>query len=676
MNVMKIHPFLQGFYSLTLFLLLILTLIGACSTGPANLRTEAVAVDSVFMELFSPDSGGITGADGIFSIPLPDGSSVFLTGDCFLGVVKDGSRDISTKMLNNSMIVVNPGRTEARAIYVGTWDDPETLFKPVQKRGSTDWYWPGHGFYQDSSLYVFALHMYVDTSLVTISEKDPAEMDKVDEMSETQWSFAVAGIDILRYSYPDLRFIGSDPVEHTYGSGIHFGNCVFEDGEYIYFFGTRNDPDGSNVYVARTGRQNNAYHSNWEFRTGNGWVDDHILASPLELDMSVSEQFSIFRMRDKYVLLTHGKMTRDIFTYTSDYPYKDFSNKTFIYRSPEPDSTNNLFAYNALAHPQYMDGDRLLVSYCLNSFRVRDVFEDADNYRARFIRVPLSMIDPSFAGYRPGFRLAMAQMAVAGGDPEANLKKAAEMIETAAGNGADIVLLPELMDLGWAHPSILTDASPVPGGETSRMLIEAARNNGVWVCSGLAEKDGDRTYNAALLISPEGEVLIHHRKINILDIAQDYYGQGRGLEVIETPFGSIGVMICADGFAVQRVITQTLCYMGADIILSPTAWALPQELKHDRELATDEWYGHYSPVASKFGVHIAGCSNVGKITAGPWEGYSAIGNSLVIGPEGNILAGNHFGEDAETIVYCDIVTSNRPVRGTDWAGFFVTPADL
>jgi len=650
----------------------IIILANSCSSPSIKEPADQVLIDPVFIELFSPDSGGITGADGIFSIPLPDGSSVFLTGDCFLGEVKDNSRDTGTTMLNNSMILVNPERTEAKAFYKGTYDNPASLIVPEQEGEGVRWYWPGHGFVDDGILYVFALHMYNDPSLVNTSEKDPDEMDKVDEMSENQWSFAVAGIDLLRFSLPDLKILGSDPVEYTYDTDIHFGNCVFADGNHIYFYGTRNDTDGSNVYVARVKRGNLPYHTNWEFHNGNEWVSDHHRASPIKLDISVSEQFSIFRIRDKYVLLTHGKMTDEIYTYTSDHPEKGFGNKTFIYRSPEPeaDPTENLFAYNALAHPQYIDSNMLLVSYCVNSFRVWDVFENADNYRARFIRVPLSMIDPSFAGYQPGFKLALAQMKVEGGNLEANLANAGAMIATAAKNGADIVLLPELMDLGWAHPSIMTKATAIPGGRTCTMLIEAAKKNGVYVCSGLAEKAGDNTFNSALLISPEGEILMHHRKINILDIAQDFYGQGRGLEVLETKFGNIGLMICADGFADQRVITQTLCYMGADIILSPTSWALPPGLKHDKELATKEWYGHYSPVAGRYKVFIAGCSNVGEITGGPWKGYSAIGNSLVIGPEGSIVAGNQFGEEAETIIYCDIRIQNRPVRGTDWVDYF------
>ena len=164
--------------------------------------------------------------------------------------------------------------------------------------------------------------------------------------------------------------------------------------------------------------------------------------------------------------------------------------------------------------------------------------------------------------------------------------------------------------------------------------------------------------------------MMHHRKINILDIAQEYYGQGRNLKVTETRFGTIGLMICADAFADQRVISQTLCYMGADIVLSPTAWALPPELKNDRELATEIWYDHYSPVAEKYGTYFAGCSNVGLLNDGPWKGYSAIGNSLVIGPEGDIVAGGYFGEDAEILFYANIKIRPRPVRGTDWVKLF------
>jgi len=198
------------------------------------------------------------------------------------------------------------------------------------------------------------------------------------------------------------------------------------------------------------------------------------------------------------------------------------------------------------------------------------------------------------------FKLALVQMLVEEGNRSNNLTHAKEMIRDAAENGTDLVLLPELMDLGWAHPSALTSATTIPQGETCQMLIDAAKSNKVYVCSGLAEKDGDKVYNSAVLISSKGKVLMHHRKINILDIAQQYYSVGHSLHVCETKFGTIGLLICADAFAVQRVLSQALGYMEADIIISPTSWALPTDWDTSKlPTAREIWYNHYVPIAKK-----------------------------------------------------------------------------
>ena len=83
---------------------------------------------------------------------------------------------------------------------------------------------------------------------------------------------------------------------------------------------------------------------------------------------------------------------------------------------------------------------------------------------------------------KPPFKLAVAQMKVVGGALETNLEHAAEMIQEAAENGAQLVLLPEAMDLGWTDPSALTEAEPVPDGKTCRFLSEMARKV-KWSCS-------------------------------------------------------------------------------------------------------------------------------------------------------------------------------------------------
>ena len=62
------------------------------------------------------------------------------------------------------------------------------------------------------------------------------------------------------------------------------------------------------------------------------------------------------------------------------------------------------------------------------------------------------------------FTLALIQMLVIGGDRQVNLRRAGEQIKEAAQRGAAIILLPEAMDLGWTHPSALSEAQAMSAG--------------------------------------------------------------------------------------------------------------------------------------------------------------------------------------------------------------------
>ncbi len=138
-----------------------------------------VTIDHQFKDLFYADSNGITGADGIFSIPLPDGSSVFLLGDCFLGKVENGTRDIKTKMLRNAFILIDKDKTRAKALYKGTYNDPLTFMEPENEVGDLTyrWYWPGHGFVKSDTIYIFALSLYNEPSAAIKYGKTESPMD-------------------------------------------------------------------------------------------------------------------------------------------------------------------------------------------------------------------------------------------------------------------------------------------------------------------------------------------------------------------------------------------------------------------------------------------------------------------------------------------------------------------
>lgn len=261
------------------------------------------------------------------------------------------------------------------------------------------------------------------------------------------------------------------------------------------------------------------------------------------------------------------------------------------------------------------------------------------------------------------FTLALAQMRVDGGARDANLARAGQRIAEAAAAGAQVVLLPETLDLGWMHPSAVEQAGAIPDGATCTFLREAARRHRVHVCAGMVERDGPRCHNAAVLIGPAGEMLLHHRKINELDIAHAAYAPGDRLGVAATPLGVFGLMICADAFAPGQSVSRTLALMGAQVILSPCAWAMPADHDNARLPYGWLWLENYCPVARESRVWIAGCSNVGPIGAGPWQGRHCIGNSLVVNPAGEpVLRGPH-GVDAEALLLIDIEPVQRPRAG-------------
>ena len=270
---------------------------------------------------------------------------------------------------------------------------------------------------------------------------------------------------------------------------------------------------------------------------------------------------------------------------------------------------------------------------------------------------------PAFCPRVGVFKLALIQMRVAGGSKEANLTRSETLIARAAAGGAQVALLPEALDLGWTHGSARTGADEIPEGETCRRLRAAARQHRVFVCAGLIERSTERRFNAAVLIGPDGGVLLHHRKLNELAIAHDLYANGDRLGIVETSFGRIGVMICADGFAPGQVVSRTLALMGAEVILSPCAWAVPAHHDNAREPYGRIWLENYGVVARELGVWIAGCSNVGPIEDGPWRGRNCIGCSLVMSPAGEPVVRGPYGVDAETILYVDVEPQRRSRAG-------------
>lgn len=262
-------------------------------------------------------------------------------------------------------------------------------------------------------------------------------------------------------------------------------------------------------------------------------------------------------------------------------------------------------------------------------------------------------------------RIGMAQMTVIGGNPTVNMERAIEILDEAVQKGCQLVVLPEGFDLGWAHSSASVLAEQIPGPR-SEVLASYARRHKIYLAAGLTECKGESLYNTALLISPEGEILIKHRKINILSNVEGHFSVGESLQVVDTPVGRIGLAICADLSPEALMMGHTLGRMGAELVLSPAAWAVPPE--HDQTISPygwDLWRPAYTRLATLYDLGVVGVSNVGMINDGSWQDWRCIGCSMAVAPGGQIVAEGSYGAEAEELIVIDLPVVQRKDRGTE-----------
>ena len=177
-------------------------------------------------------------------------------------------------------------------------------------------------------------------------------------------------------------------------------------------------------------------------------------------------------------------------------------------------------------------------------------------------------------------RFAVVQV-TATDDRAGNLRTACELVRRAAGQGAEVVCLPEM----WAF--VGTDAEKIAGAETldgasMTALRGLASELGIWVLPGsfaeISETPG-RVYNTATVYDPRGELVGLYRKLHLFDVdipggavfkESDTVTAGDRAVVVETPVGKLGLTICYD--LRFPALYKALRDGGAEIILVPAAF--------------------------------------------------------------------------------------------------------
>lgn len=263
-------------------------------------------------------------------------------------------------------------------------------------------------------------------------------------------------------------------------------------------------------------------------------------------------------------------------------------------------------------------------------------------------------------------KMGMAQLLVEGREPERNFRRAEKLIAEAASAGCQIVLLPETIDFAWTHPAALSESQPIPG-PFSDLFCEFARKYNIYICVGLTERSGGTpvNHNAALLISNTGDIVLKYHKINLLVVEHPYYKAGKTLNVVDTPWGRIGVNICADNYTDGLCIGHTLARMGAQIILSPSSWTVGYDITEENDPYHDKWIKPLGSLAQLYDIVVVSATSVGYIIGGPYEGKKQVGCSLCVGP-GGIIAQGQFNEFAGELVVASFAVPDNGLKGTEF----------
>jgi len=230
-------------------------------------------------------------------------------------------------------------------------------------------------------------------------------------------------------------------------------------------------------------------------------------------------------------------------------------------------------------------------------------------------------------------RVAMCQIVSLDGDRSGNLVRVEHAITEAKTAGAELTCFPETVILGWVNPDAHRRAYSIPGKDSDR-LCRLAKDHKTHLCIGLAEKEGTHLYDSAILTDDQGQILLKHRKINILtELMNPAYTAGEPVRTAETRFGRIGLLICADTH--RDDILQRMAALRPDLLLVPYGYAA----------AANKWPGHGKELenvvrkaAKTTGAPVVGTNLIGQITKGPWKGRTYGGHSVAADRTGKIIA--------------------------------------
>jgi predicted amidohydrolase len=159
------------------------------------------------------------------------------------------------------------------------------------------------------------------------------------------------------------------------------------------------------------------------------------------------------------------------------------------------------------------------------------------------------------------------------GKKKQNVEAALAMMET---KKADLFVLPELFNTGYSfrtRDELKGLAEPVRGGDTTGALAAFAKRRRTSIVAGLAERDGRKVYNSAVLVTPRGVASVY-RKTHLFLLEKRLFDRGSGpYDVHAVGNARVGILICFDWIFPEPF--RELALKGVDLIAHPANLILP-----------------------------------------------------------------------------------------------------
>lgn len=222
-------------------------------------------------------------------------------------------------------------------------------------------------------------------------------------------------------------------------------------------------------------------------------------------------------------------------------------------------------------------------------------------------------------------KLAGVQMDIAFSDPDANRQRMARRFIEARSQAADLVIFPECAITGYCFES-REEAEPFAesvAGESVGFFTSLCREHDGNVAFGMIERDGERLFNAAVLVGAGGLIAVY-RKVHLPYLGVDRFLDfgDRAFDVHDVGGVKVGLNICYDsGFPES---SRVLAVQGADLVVLPTNWPNGAEMLAEHAIATR---------ALENAIYYAAVNRVGEE-----RGFRFIGRSRICDPAGRTLA--------------------------------------